>query len=444
MGINSSGVRQIAAAVSTGDDAVISRTVLILRRVSLVLGLAGAGGLIVFRRQISTLTFASPTHGGQIALLSIAVFLTLVSGGQAALIQGTRRIADLAQMQVLGAVFGTVLGIPLVYFLRERGVVPALIVVSATTIVTSWWYSRRIPVAPSIAPSAALWSEARELLHLGFAFMLSGLLTMGVAYAVRVTILRKIGYEATGLYQSAWTLGGLYVGFILQAMGADFYPRLTASVHDHPVCNRLVNEQARVGILLAGPGIIATLTYAPVVVTLFYSAKFGAAVGLLRWFCLGTLLQVLTWPMGYIVVAKAQRSLFIGCEVAWSVVSLALAWVCIGAFGLDGAGIAFFGSYIFHGLMLYALVSRITGFRWSADNLKTGALSLASIAVVFLSFYFLPLAGSVALGTVLFLLSIVYSLRIILTYLSPEQLPRRLRIVLQPLERLLLPRPARI
>ena len=75
--------------------------------------------------------------------------------------------------------------------------------------------------------------EASALLKLGSAFMASGLMTMGVAYVVRVIVLRKIGFEATGLYQSAWTLGGLYVGFILQAMGADFYPRLTASSHDH-------------------------------------------------------------------------------------------------------------------------------------------------------------------------------------------------------------------
>jgi hypothetical protein len=33
-----------------------------------------------------------------------------------------------------------------------------------------------------------------------------------------------------------------------------------------PECNRLVNEQAEVGLLLAGPGVIATLTFAPLVI----------------------------------------------------------------------------------------------------------------------------------------------------------------------------------
>jgi len=82
---------------------------------------------------------------------------------------------------------------------------------------------------------------------------------------------------------------------------------LTASANDNPACNRLVNEQTRVGLLLAGPGVLGTLTFAPVVIALFYSGKFGAAVGILRWICLGTTLQVITWPMSFIIVAKGSR-----------------------------------------------------------------------------------------------------------------------------------------
>ena len=112
-------------------------------------------------------------------------------------------------------------------------------------------------------------------MKLGFAFMASGFLMMGAAYAIRILVVRKLGLEAAGLYQSAWTLGGLYVGFILQAMGADFYPRLTAVAKDDQECNHLVNEQAQVSLLLAGPGVIGTLTFAPLVIALFYSTKFG-------------------------------------------------------------------------------------------------------------------------------------------------------------------------
>ena len=131
MGINSSGVRQIAEAVGSGEKERIARTTTVLRRISLLLGATGAAILVLFSRQVSRFTFGSDQHTVAIALLSLAVFFSLVSDGQGALVQGMRRIGDLAKMGVLGTLFGTALSVTLVYFLRERGIIPSLIGVAA-------------------------------------------------------------------------------------------------------------------------------------------------------------------------------------------------------------------------------------------------------------------------------------------------------------------------
>ena len=93
-------------------------------------------------------------------------------------------------------------------------------------------------------------------------------------------------------------------------MGADFYPRLTAAIGDRHEANRLVNEQAQVSMLLAGPGVLATLVFAPLIVPVFYSAAFRDGIDLLRWLCIGVALRVITWPMGFIVVAHARQKVF--------------------------------------------------------------------------------------------------------------------------------------
>lgn len=431
MGINGSGVRQIAEAVGSDNQGRIARAAAVLRRTSIVLGVVGAVLLIVFCRQISRLTFGSTQHAGAVALLSMAVLFRLVSAGQGALIQGMRRIADLAKMGVLSALFGALFGIPLVYFFRDQGVVPSLVCVAAMTIITSWWYSRKIRIPIPAVTLSQVGHEAAALLKLGFAFMASGLMTMGVAYVVRIAVLRKVGIEATGLYQSAWTLGGLYVGFILQAMGADFYPRLTARAGDNIECNRLVNEQTLVGLLLAGPGIIATLTFAPLVIALLYTAKFGAAVPILRWICLGAALQVVTWPMGFIIIAKGKQGIFFFAELAWTIVALALAWMCIRSFGLTGAGIAFFGSYVFHAFLIYPIVRRLSGFRWSTANSRAGLLFAFLITFVFCAFYVLPLLLAACVGIIALIASSVYSIRGLFRLVPFDRIP-------QPIQRLFL------
>ncbi len=423
MGVNSSGVRQIAEAAGTEDGVRIARTAWVLRRVSLLLGVFGAVILLLFSHQIAQITFGNSRHAASVSYLAVVVFFMLISAGQSALIQGLRRIADLAKISVIGALAGTLLSIPLVYLFRDRGVLPALIVVAATTFLTSWWYSRRIQVPQVTLTGIEIRRETEALLKLGFAFMSSGIMTIGVAYVVRTTVLRKVGMEATGLYQSAWTLGGLYVAFILQAMGADFYPRLTACAQQNAKCNRLVNEQVEVGLLLAGPGVLATLTFAPLAISLFYSARFLPAVDILRWICLGTLLQVVTWPIGFIIIAKAKQTIFFWCEVSWAVVSLVLAWVCIGRFGLKGAGIAFAGSYVFHGALIYTVVRRLSGYRWSAENVKMGLIFGLLTAVCFGGFYVLPFYVAIAFGGLACCLSAAYSIHTLLTMFTVDRLP---------------------
>ena len=430
MGINSSGVRQIAEAVGSGKTERIAQTVAVLRRTSVFLGILGAVLLVVFSRQLSILTFGSDEHAAAVALLSLSVFFSLVSAGQGALIQGMRRISDLARMGVLGTFFGTIITIPVVYFMREKGVVPSLVGVAAMSIVTSWWYSRKVHIQPPAMTASQVRREVVSLLKLGFAFMASGFLMMGAAYAVRTMVVRIVSFEAAGYYQSAWTLGGLYVGFILQAMGTDFYPRLTAIANDNAMCNQMVNEQAQVSLLLAGPGVIATLTFTPVVIALFYSAKFGAAVEILRWICLGMTLRVITWPMGFIILAKGVQNIFFWTELAWTIVNVGLSWICLKSFGLNGAGIAFFGSYVFHGLMIYPIVRRLSGFRWSATNIKTALLFLSLIAVVFCGFYVLPPLFATGVGTLAVLLSGIYSVRALLNMVSLDRIPLPMRRLL--------------
>jgi enterobacterial common antigen flippase len=426
MGINSSAVRQIAESVGSGDTERIARTVAVLRRTSIILGILGAMLLVVFARQISHLTFGDDQHATEVALLSLAVFFTLVSGAQGALIQGMRRISELARMGVLGALFGAFITIPVVYFLRDRGVVPALVGIAVMSFVTSWWYSRKVQIQAPVMTSSEVGREAAALLKLGLAFMASGFLTMGAAYAVRTMVLRIVGFVAAGYYQSAWTLGGLYVGFILQAMGADFYPRLTAVSRDHIECNRVVNEQARVSLLLAGPGVLATITFTPIVIALFYSAKFDAAVGVMRWICLGMALRVITWPMGFILLAKGESKLFFLVDLAWTVVNVCLSWTCIHYFGLNGAGIAFFGSYVFHGLLVYPIVRKLSGFRWSAANIQTGLLFLFMIAIVFCGFYIFPFLVATGIGILAVILSGIYSIRVVVNLISLDRIPKPL------------------
>jgi PST family polysaccharide transporter len=436
LGINSSGVRQIAEAVGTGDRQKIARTITTLRRVALYSGALGALLLLIFSKPVSQFTFKDDRYAGTIALLALAVFFGDISAAQTALVQGMRRISDLARINVLGALYGTLFSIPIVYFLGERGLGLYLVCVAGMAIITSWWYARKIKVDRVALSIKQLLDESSALLKLGLVFMSSGLMGFGTAYLIRIIILRRMGEADAGYYQAAWNLGGLYIGFILQAMGADFYPRLTAAANNHPECNRLVNEQAEVGLLLAGPGVLGTLVFAPLVISLFYSTKFGPAVEVLRWICLGMFIRVGSWPIGFIVLAKGARNIFFWVELLSYLAQVLLTWFGAVLFGLKGAGIAFFLMYVINWFGVSIVVRQLTGFRWSAANRKLAALFLPVIAFVFIGKYVLQPWLALATGAAATLLTGLYSLKLLCTLIPPQRLPspvqkglRRLRLL---------------
>ena len=248
------------------------------------------------------------------------------------------------------------------------------------TILTSWWYARKIQVAKVRLTWTEMKAETGGLLKMGVVFMASGFMTMGVALLVRAIITHKLGLDASGLYQSAWVVGGVYMGYIVQAMGADFYPRLTAVAKDNEECNRLVNEQVEVGLLVGGPGVLGTLAFAPLLIQLFYSHKFAPAEDLLRWICMGMLLRVASWPMGYFLMAKGERKIFFWSELLSNLLYVGLIWLSVVKWGLTGAGVAFFVLYVLYTLGIYVIVRRLSGFRWSAANLRIAALIIPLVA----------------------------------------------------------------
>ncbi len=424
MGVNASGVRQMAQSAATGDDNRTARTSLILKRVAVGTGCLGALAVLASSHVISEVTFGSPDRWSDIALLSLAVFFGVVAGGQTALIQGMRRIADLSRLAILGAFLGTVSTITLVYFLREDGLAASLIASAAISAIAGWYFSRRIKLPPATATLADTTAECAALFKLGAAFVAGDLLMQVSAYLVRIMILRDSGFAAAGFYQAAWTIGGLYVGFVLQSMSTDFYPRLAGCIQDKKAANLLVNQQATVSILLAGPGVMATLTFAPIVVHLLYSARFDGAIEALRWICFGMALRTITWPIGFIVAASGRQAIYFAAELAWTIVNVCLTWIFVSRAGATGAGFAFFASYIFHAVMLVPVVRYLTGFSWTGSNMRLGAVYVGACSVMVAAPHLLPAGCVLALGAALCLALTLQSAYRLAAMSEVRQLPR--------------------
>lgn len=432
MGVNQSGVRQIAASAAEGGMERVSTTAYVLRRTSVVLGLLGGVALVLLAKPIAVVTFGDGEHEGAVRLLGAALFLTLAADGQTTLVLGLRRIGNLAKVHVLSGLYSTVALIAITYALGERGIVPAIVLGAALTLVTAVWYVRRLEVvAPVRVDLRTVVNEAADLLKLGTAFMVSGFVMMGAAYAVRTIVSSAEDLQAAGVYQAAWTIGGLYTWFILQAMGADFYPRLVGAIGDVNQRSRLINEQTIAGVTLAAPGIAATMALAPLALSWLYSDEFRPADGTLRWICFGMALRLVTWPPGTLIVAMNERLVFIATEIAWAVTNVGLTLLLVPHFGLEGAGIAFAASYACHGVVVYTIGYARYRFRPSRSASLAGAAFIIAAIAVLGSFSVLEESAATVFSLCVAAGVGVLSMRALVTMVPADRLPRPLARCLQ-------------
>ncbi len=412
LGISSSGVRELANAIGRKDETQVAKAVKTLKQLCWATGVFGWLLAAALAYPVSSWVFGSESYAVPLATLGVTLLFAALSGGQMAFLQGARRIAALAKVNVLSAAFSTILAIVLYWQLGVRGIVPALVTGAAVTLLVSWWYARQLPV-PALPAGArfSATSEGRRLVGLGLAFMWSGLMVTSVAALTNTLIVRELGMQANGYYGAAWALSGMFANFVLAAMGADFLPRLAAVQNDHPNVCRLVNEQTEVGILLALPGLVATMFFAPLAIKLFYSSEFLVAAELLPWLVLGVFGRVTSWPMGFILIAKARSKLFIVSETGFAIIHASFLLVGLLTLGLVGVAIAFFITYCIYNIALHIISKGLVKFQWSIRVWKLLATSSCFVAAAFV----LPSAVSDLQGYILggagVALSILFSLQ---------------------------------
>lgn len=380
LGFGTVGTRQIAEAAGRDDTEGI---VAARRAVSWGTWLLCGVGAIAFwalRGTLAERILGDGSRARDIGWLAVGVSLTVAAGSQTAVLTGLRRIGDIARVSVWSAVVSTLVGVGALWRWGEPGLIPFVLASPVATLIVGQWYLARLPkVRAPPTPLPRLVLEWRALVRLGAAFMVTGVLVTAGQLVVRTLVQRDLGAAALGQFQAAWAISMTYVGFVLTAMGTDYYPRLTAAIHDPAAANRMVNEQTEVALLLAGPVFLAMQTLAPWVITLLYSTQFHDAIAVLRWQVLGDVLKVASWPLGFVILASGDGRRFMLGDAVGMGAFMALAAMGLPLLGVQATGVAFLGMYAVYLPVIHVFARHKTGFSWDR-NVKWHLVALVAAA----------------------------------------------------------------
>jgi antigen flippase len=420
LGIGFSGVREMAAVGETNEGIAKLRTAAIINRVSWVTGILGLLITLASAAALSRFIFQSEDYVYSIALIGPAVFFTSLAAGRGAILQGLHRIAELAKVQIICSLLGVPIFLLLCWWLGLDGVVPSILVLSIITWLLLNSASRHFVPRQSTVTWSDTWSGSQRLLKLGVAMMWNVLISGALAFATRALIVRELDIDSNGIFQAALTISGLFIGFVLAAMGMDFLPRLTAVAGDKIQVTKLVNEQTEIGILMSLPGLLATLTLAPLLVPLLYTTKFAESATLVPWLIAGCLAQVISWPLAFIQIARGETISYMVAQTLFNGVHFVLVYLGLQHFGLVGVAAALPVVYALYtaGILIYVRVSG--GFEWSATVVRLIIFSVTSASFVFAAAALLPSHYSSVIGTVIAVIVSIASLRGLSSRLGPD------------------------
>jgi len=358
LGLGTSAVKDIAAAVGTNDEKRIGLIITVVRRLVWITGLLGLFTTAILSSWLSQLTFGNKDYTWAFLWISVTLLFNQLSTGQLVVLQGLRKLNYLAKANLSGSFIGLFLTIPFYYFWGIDGIVPGIIGTAFLSMLMSWYFSGKIKVAKIALSHSQTFEEGKNMLRLGFFISLNGVFVLGVAYLVRIFISRTGSLEQVGLYNAGFAIINTYVSLIFTAMATDYYPRLSAVANDNKHCNQTINQQAEIAILILAPILLIFLIYINWVVILLYSNKFTGVNEMIQWAALGMFFKAASWSVAFIFLAKGTTKLFFWNELITNIYILVLNLIGFHFWGLTGLGLSFALAYLIY-LVQVIVISKI-------------------------------------------------------------------------------------
>ena len=229
-GLGMSAIKTLSEQTD-GETAHLQRA-LQVRRVRTWVALTALLGFVVcllFSPLISLTACGSMERTGDFCLLSPAVALATLAGGEVAVLKAQRQLKRLARATLWSALFTLAACLVLYGRWGVAGVLPMLVCSAAGLFAFNLREARK-SYAYRIGPFSRDFLRAGlPMLRMGLAFMTAAVMTAGAEMIIRAALMRTEGGLATiGYYAAGFTLTVSYARIVFVAMDADFFPRLSA------------------------------------------------------------------------------------------------------------------------------------------------------------------------------------------------------------------------
>ena len=373
LGISFGAVPRLSGYYEQQRTELVDYYIQVIRLWSMIAAVLGCLFCILVSPLINDLSFTWGNHTLHYAMLGVSVAMIAITGGETAVLKATRRLGSLARVQIYTTVASVFLSIPLYYFFRDSGVVPAIVLIAAAGMLVTIGYSYRLYPLKMHFNKKQLKNGA-SMIRLGLAFVIAAAIGSASEMLIRAYLNVEGGLDFVGLYNIGFMLTITYAGMVFSAMESDYFPRLSGVCKDIVKTNETVNKQIEVSLLLLSPMLVALIMILPVLVPILFSREFIPVVGMAQVAVLAMYFKVLTMPVAYITLARSLSLSYLLLETSYFVVLVIAVMIGFQQWGLWGTGLAIVVAHMFECIMVGGYSYVFYGYRTTKNVLRYTAV----------------------------------------------------------------------
>lgn len=366
LGIQTVAVPEISRAGVT-YDAGVEETVLITRSWALLTALAGMVVCFIMAPFLGQWAFAGDSgYTVSFMFMSLAVAASAVTGGEMAVLRGTELIRQVALSQLLSSIVSLVVSVPLYWFLKLDGIVPALVMSALGTMTVTCCFSFRFYPYRVRLFSGRVLGKGLGMIGFGIFFTVASFLGAWAWSVIARFLMDRGGEELTGVYSAGYMLVTYFTTLLLSVNDSEFFPRLSSVAGNRKLMQDTVDNQAQAMLMLSAPLVICFMIIMPLVVYVVLEyGKFHTSIAIAQLAVGGVFFKSLSQPVACIVLAKSDRVTYLIQETLCYILLVMCVISGYNALGAIGVGIALsLWELLYLGLVL--VVSRIRyGYRLS-------------------------------------------------------------------------------
>ncbi|PCI61300.1 MAG: O-antigen flippase [Gammaproteobacteria bacterium] len=273
-----------------------------------------------------------------------------------AILNGKKEIYAYVQVNIIGSLVSLVVTVSLAFLYGLKGALIALVINQSVVFFVSVFIASKFDWFKAFNFSG-VFDKKIALNLLKYALMgLTGAIVVPLSHIfIRTHIGEQFGWESAGYWDAIWRISTIYLMFITSVLSVYFLPRFSEIK---------IKKELRAELLKGYSLIIPTVLFLSLciylardyIVVLLFSNDFLAMRNLFLWQLVGDVFKVISWLLGYILLAKAMVKLVIFSELLFALSFYLFTVFFTSYFGLEGVTYAYCLNYFCHlGFMFFSL-----------------------------------------------------------------------------------------